>query len=79
MEILQPKECSVLPLKGVREPLMQACIDLKRLKEICIVSHAITVLSWLSIWLSVLLSYLVCKMLQEMLTLISHSPISSKH
>ena len=44
MEILQSKECSVLPLKGVRESLMQACTDLKRLKEICIVSHAITVL-----------------------------------
>ena len=29
MEILQSKECSVLPLKGVREPLMQACTDLK--------------------------------------------------
>ena len=44
MEILQFKECSVLLLKGVREPLMQACTDLKRLKEICIVSHAIKVL-----------------------------------
>ena len=44
MEVLQPKECSVLLLKGVCEPFMQTCTDLKRLKEICIVSHAITVL-----------------------------------
>ena len=75
MEILQSKECSVLPLKGVREPLMQACTDLKRLKEICIVSHAITVLYGSVAFLS----YRMCKMLQEMLTLISHFPISSKH
>ena len=44
MEILQSKECSVLPLKGVCEPLMQAFTDLKRLKKLCILSHAITVL-----------------------------------
>ena len=44
MGILQSKECSVLLWKGVHEPLMQACTNLKSLKEICILSHAIMVL-----------------------------------
>ena len=44
MGILQSKECSFLLWKGVCEPLMQACTNLKSLKEICILSHAITVL-----------------------------------
>ena len=44
MEILQSKECSFLLCKGVREPLMQACADVKSLIKICILSHAITVL-----------------------------------
>ena len=44
MGILQSKEWSVLLWKGIREPLMQACTNLKRLKEICILSHSITVL-----------------------------------
>ena len=44
MGILQSKEWSVLLWKGVCEPLMQACTNLKSLKEICILSHAITVL-----------------------------------
>ena len=38
------KERSALLWKGVREPLMEACTNLKSLKEICILSHAITVL-----------------------------------